>query len=68
MNKYLTIKQASEYLHVTPNTLRKWEHKNIIKSFRTQGQHRRYTKEMFDQTLIGKRKTYKKDLLTIGYC
>lgn len=43
-------------------------HKDIIKPFRTQGQYRRYTKEMLDQALIGKRKTYKKDLLTIGYC
>jgi len=32
--KYLTIKQASKLLHVTPLTLRNWDKKGIIKPYR----------------------------------
>ncbi len=32
--KYLTIKQASKLLHVTPLTLRNWDKKGIIRPYR----------------------------------
>ncbi len=32
--KYLTIKQASKLLHVTPLTLRNWDKKGILKPYR----------------------------------
>jgi len=36
------IKEASELLGITPKTLRLWECKGKIKSYRTKGNHRRY--------------------------
>lgn len=38
----ITIKQASELLGVTTKTLRRWEKNGLIKSERTEGNHRRY--------------------------
>jgi len=32
--KYLTIKQASKLIHVTPLTLRNWDKKGILKPYR----------------------------------
>ena len=32
--KYLTIKQASKLLHVTPLTLRNWDRKGILRPYR----------------------------------
>ena len=32
--KYLTIKQASKLLHVTPLTLRNWDKKGILRPYR----------------------------------
>lgn len=34
MSKYLTIKQASELLHVTPLTLRNWDKLGKLKAYR----------------------------------
>lgn len=36
------IKEASDYLNVHPNTLRRWEKEGKIKVERTEGGHRRY--------------------------
>ncbi|MFP4655556.1 MAG: MerR family DNA-binding transcriptional regulator [Methanohalobium sp.] len=36
------IKQASEYLGVNPETLRRWEREGKINPERTEGGHRRY--------------------------
>lgn len=45
--KYLTIKEASKFLNVHPDTLRNWEKIGIITPLRFgRGRHRRYTKEM----------------------
>ena len=32
--KYLTIKQASKLLHVTPLTLRNWDKRGLLKPYR----------------------------------
>lgn len=61
----LSIKEASEFLGVSTDTLRRWEKANKIKSIRTTGGHRRYEKK----DLI-KLKTFDttEDKLTIAYC
>ena len=56
----LSIKEASELLGVTPNTLRTWEENGKIKSIRTEGGHRRY----LISDLIGGSKD---KLLTVAY-
>lgn len=48
MNKLLTIKQASEYLNVSQDTLRKWDKAGKLKSLTTSGGHRRYLLESLD--------------------
>jgi len=45
MDKMLTIKQASEYLNVSDDTLRLWDNAGKLKSLRTAGGHRRYRLE-----------------------
>ena len=46
--KFLTIKEASQFLNIHPSTLRNWEKIEIIKPFKFggAGSHRRYTKKM----------------------
>ena len=61
----LSIKEASEFLGVSMDTLRRWERTGKITSFRTEGGHRRYEKK----DLI----KFKKDdsvepRITIAYC
>lgn len=52
MAKLLTIKQASEFLGVHPDTLRNWERQGHIKPLRIGArQDRRYTQEMLDEIL-----------------
>ncbi len=41
--KFLTIAEASQFLKVSPDTLRRWEEKGIITPNRTKGGSRRYT-------------------------
>ena len=52
----LNIKEASEYLHVSQNTLRNWERQGKILSLKTAGGHRRYTINELDK-VIGKNNT-----------
>lgn len=40
---FLTITRAAEFLKVSPDTLRRWEAKGIVKPQRTKGGSRRYT-------------------------
>ena len=48
MNKFLSIKDAAQYLGVTPQTLRRWEKAGKIQpAYRTEGKQRRY-----DPTLL----------------
>jgi putative resolvase len=48
MSKLLTIKQASEYLNVSQDTLRKWDKLGKLNSLTTSGGHRRYLQEDLD--------------------
>ena len=63
----LSIKEASEFLGVSMDTLRRWERAGKIQSIRTKGGHRRYEKK----ELI-KLKMYAssccEDKITIAYC
>lgn len=43
--KMLSTKQASEIAGVNKDTIRRWESKGLIKSYRTDGGHRRYDAE-----------------------
>lgn len=68
-NQYLSIKQAAQYLHVSEGTLRRWEREGKIRSYRTAGNHRRYTKQMLDSTINSTIDISNENrLLTIGYC
>lgn len=49
MSKLLTIKQASEYLNVSQDTLRKWDKSGKLNSLTTTGGHRRYLQEDLDK-------------------
>lgn len=49
MSNLLNIKEASDYLNVHPNTLRRWEHEGKIIPHTTEGGHRRYTQEQLDE-------------------
>lgn len=58
------IKEASEYLGVNPETLRRWEREGKINPIRTEGGHRRYSEEI----LMKFKFKPINDKLTIGYC
>lgn len=61
----MNIKQASEFLGVSIETLRRWERSGKIKTYRTEGGHRR-----FDKTDLIRLKSadHSTNRLTIGYC
>ncbi len=51
-DEYMRIKEASEFLGVTPNTLRNWEKEDKIKVYRNpQNSYRLYKKEDLEQLL-----------------
>ena len=57
-NEYMSIKKASEFLGVTPNTLRNWERDNKVKVYRNpQNRYRLYEKEDLEQMLNNTRST-----------
>lgn len=60
MGKLLTIKEASEYLNVSQDTLRKWDKADKLKPLKTSGGHRRYDMDALDE-YIGKKKKQKDD-------
>ena len=53
LNKLLNIKQASQYLNVSQDTLRKWEKNGKITPFKTVGGHRRFSLESLNNILNG---------------
>ncbi len=57
----LSIGKAAEYLGVSIDTLRRWEKKEKVKSTRSPGGHRYFTKEELDNVFGQK---YKRDLPT----
>ena len=52
--EYLTIKEASKYLRVSKDTLRRWEKKKILKPFRSPTGWRYYSKRQLDYVFIQK--------------
>ena len=48
-NNLLNIKEASEYLNVSKETLRNWDRSEKLSSIKTVGGHRRYQKEVLDE-------------------
>ena len=48
MSKLLTLKQASEYLNVSKETLRRWGKSGVLIPLTTNGGHRRYQQEQLD--------------------
>ena len=53
IDEYLLIREAAEFLGVTPNTLRNWEKEKKIKVYRNpQNSYRLYRKEDLEQLLV----------------
>jgi len=49
MSKLLTLKQTSEYLNVSKETLRRWGKSGVLIPITTTGGHRRYQQEQLDE-------------------
>jgi putative resolvase len=65
MNKQLSIQQASEFLGVSPQTLRRWEREGrIAPAKRTPGSHRRYDSS---DLCACKHESHEKTNLTLAY-
>lgn len=66
MSKYISIKEASSFLGVSPQTLRRWEREGkLVPVLRTQGGQRRYdTSQLFPSF---QKKPPTKELLTMAY-
>lgn len=58
VNNLLTLKQASEYLNVSKETLRRWGKSGKLLPILTSGGHRRYQQEVLDE-FIGIKKNDK---------
>ena len=61
----LSIKEASEFLGVSIDTLRRWERTGKITSLRTKGGHRRYEKK---ELIKFKKDDSLEHRITIAYC
>lgn len=66
MSNLLNIKEAAEYLHVHPDTLRRWERDGKITSIKTEGGHRRYQKESLDEYIGIQEELQAKDVLPVA--
>ena len=64
-NGMLSIKEASEFLGVSIDTLRRWERTGKITSLRTEGGHRRYEKK---ELIKFKKDDSLEHRITIAYC
>ncbi|KKW26499.1 MAG: resolvase [candidate division Kazan bacterium GW2011_GWB1_52_7] len=54
--KTLPVSDAARYLGVSPETLRRWDQKGILKPFRTKGGQRRYSLSILKSFQSGERK------------
>lgn len=64
----MSIKEASEYLHVAQGTLRRWEQEGLLTPTRTTGGHRRYSEYDLLSILSKKNMISNDNRYTIGYC
>ena len=62
----LTIKEASKFLNVSKNTLRRWDKDGTFPSIRTSGKHRRYKQEDIDAFLGNESKELEKTVCIYG--
>lgn len=62
------IREASEYLGVHPQTLRRWEREGRITPQYTPGGKRKYTKEALNKLITNNTNEERPERLTIGYC
>ena len=62
MSNLLNIKEASEYLNVHPDTLRRWDKEGKLVAVKTDGGHRRYQQETLDE-FIGIYQKEEKDVI-----
>jgi len=53
----MTLRQAAEYLGVSPTTLRKMEKEGELVPFRTPRGHRRYSLEMLEEYVQSNRRS-----------
>ena len=53
--KMIPIGPAAKYLGVSRDTLRRWEKKGKLKSFRSPSNRRYYTKEQLNEVMMGKK-------------
>lgn len=67
MSKLLTLKQASEYLNVSKETLRRWGRSNILIPITTSGGHRRYQQEQLDEYIGVKKEAIETSDLVATY-
>lgn len=66
MNNLLNIKEASEYLNVHPDTLRRWDKEGKLVPVKTDGGHRRYQKETLDEFIGIHQKEVKEVVLPVA--
>lgn len=65
MSNLLTLKQASEYLNVSKETLRRWGKSGKLLPILTSGGHRRYQQEVLDE-FIGVKKIMKSEVNNVA--
>lgn len=61
----LAIGDAAKYLHISIDTLRRWEKKGLAKAHRSKGGHRMFKKSDLDQ-LFGKRYKHEKIVAAVN--
>lgn len=64
--EYISIGEAAKLYNVSISSLRNWEKAGKIKSYRTDGNHRRFDKAELD-SLFNKNKVILKNKITVGY-
>jgi|UniRef100_A0A7C2ZH66 excisionase family DNA binding protein len=57
---WMTVKEASEYLRVHPNTIRRWVAKGLLREYRLNRKVVRYRKEDLDALFMSKPKRGRK--------
>lgn len=66
MSNLLNIKEASKYLNVHPDTLRRWDREGKLVPVKTDGGHRRYQQETLDEFIGIHQKKEEKVILPVA--